>query len=539
MEPQPISVVLCDYECHPKGKIDVNSISNRLLQDGAVQEVIVLNEPLEHNLERLVSLQGKKVIFAGGYAENIANKLSVKKSDFLSIDIKGTVFDLYETSESIADNIFHQIKSRVVVLADKEAIPVDTIKPNPKVLVYGSGLSGLSAALRLAHEDIQVDILETPDDEISPGYLTDLLSDPTMLDQLREGAGKNENITFISSDTPPSPLEGGLRGMFLKGGVPGQVVAVDQGFLLTTNNGKNQALKYGTIVFAPERVEQPSVEAGSLNLSQLYSKLIAEEVLRGVIVFLLDYQEEMTSEVFKDVLRAALHIRNTPSAEVWVLTKQVQVALQGQEELYDQCREAGVNFVKYRDDLEVKNSDGGFELKGFDTQVGIEFTISHPDTLIIPQKATLSSSALIFAQSLKIQILNGKYTQPDSLWRLPNETNRPGIFAVGSARGNFDLQGIHEDVASGVLSVRKRLNPEGIHIEEHIPVVEEEKCVYCLTCVRVCPFGAMAKDVEERVAKVIPSACQACGICVGECPAEAIQMRNLKNESIYSGIRAL
>jgi heterodisulfide reductase subunit A-like polyferredoxin len=49
----------------------------------------------------------------------------------------------------------------------------------------------------------------------------------------------------------------------------------------------------------------------------------------------------------------------------------------------------------------------------------------------------------------------------------------------------------------------------------------------------------MAKDVEERIAKVVPTACQACGICVSECPAEALQMRNLKNESMYSGIRFL
>ena len=222
-----------------------------------------------------------------------------------------------------------------------------------------------------------------------------------------------------------------------------------------------------------------------------------------------------------------------------MLSKEVQVALQGQEELYDECREAGVIFVKYQDDLQVKNNNGDFDLKGFDPQVGLEFTISNPDTVIIPQKTALSSPAVNVAQVLNIRILNGKYVQPDSLWRLPNETNRPGIFAVGSARSNLDLQGIHEDVASGVLSVRERLNPAGIQIEEHIPVVETEKCVYCLTCVRLCPFGAMAKDVEERVAKVVPSACQACGICVGECPAEALQMRNLKNESIYSGIRAL
>ena len=521
MDQQAISVVLCDYECHPKGKIDFKNISKRLLQDGAVQEAVLLNEPLEDNLEKLTSLQGKKVIFAGGYTEDIANTLSLKKSDCLSVDIKSAIFDLYDTPESIADNVFHQIKSRTMVLADKESIAVDVIKPNPKVLVYGSGLSGLSSALRLASENIQVDILQSVDDEVAPGYLNDLLDDPAIVKRLREEAQENDNITFIAST--------GLN----------QVVAVDQGFLLTANNGENQNLEYGTIIFAPERVEQASGETGSLNLTRLYSTLGSEERIRGVIVFLLDYQEEMTSEVFKDVLHAALHLRKTSNTEVWVLSKQIQVALQGQEELYDQCREAGAIFLKYRDDLEVKNSTGDPVLKGFDTQVGIEVTSVDPDILIIPQKTTLSSSAVAFAQSLNMRILNGKYTQPDSLWRLPNETNRPGVFAVGSARGNLDLQGITEDVASGVLSVRKRLNPDGIHIEEHIPVVEEEKCVYCLTCVRVCPFGAMAKDLEERVAKVISSACQACGICVGECPAEALQMRNLKNESIYSGIRAL
>ena len=52
-------------------------------------------------------------------------------------------------------------------------------------------------------------------------------------------------------------------------------------------------------------------------------------------------------------------------------------------------------------------------------------------------------------------------------------------------------------------------------------------------------IGRDGAQDPERVAKVILSACQACGICVAECPAEAIQMRNLKNESIYLGIKCL
>ena len=104
MKQQSISVVLCDYECHPKDKIDFNKISNRLLKDGAVQEVILLNESLEENLKLLTSLQGKKVIFAGGYTEEIADKLSMKKSDVLSVNLKNAIFDRYTTPESIVDN---------------------------------------------------------------------------------------------------------------------------------------------------------------------------------------------------------------------------------------------------------------------------------------------------------------------------------------------------------------------------------------------------------------------------------------------------
>jgi len=49
----------------------------------------------------------------------------------------------------------------------------------------------------------------------------------------------------------------------------------------------------------------------------------------------------------------------------------------------------------------------------------------------------------------------------------------------------------------------------------------EEKCIDCLTCVRVCPYEVPVVTPEGAV-DIRFDQCQACGICVGECPARAI-----------------
>ncbi len=64
----------------------------------------------------------------------------------------------------------------------------------------------------------------------------------------------------------------------------------------------------------------------------------------------------------------------------------------------------------------------------------------------------------------------------------------------------------------------KRLQALGL-----FAVVDGGKCVACLTCVRLCPFGAPSMT-DEGYAVIEPDLCHACGICVLDCPAQAIEL---------------
>ncbi len=70
---------------------------------------------------------------------------------------------------------------------------------------------------------------------------------------------------------------------------------------------------------------------------------------------------------------------------------------------------------------------------------------------------------------------------------------------------------------------RQAVDEERLQDLGQFAVVDGGKCVACLTCVRLCPFGA-PEIIDEGYAVIKPEFCHACGICVLECPAEAIRL---------------
>ncbi|MFW6137867.1 MAG: FAD-dependent oxidoreductase [Spirochaetota bacterium] len=53
-------------------------------------------------------------------------------------------------------------------------------------------------------------------------------------------------------------------------------------------------------------------------------------------------------------------------------------------------------------------------------------------------------------------------------------------------------------------------------------LADEAKCVGCLSCVRICPFGVAT---VQKTAVMPEEKCQACGLCAAVCPAAAIALK--------------
>jgi heterodisulfide reductase subunit A len=95
-------------------------------------------------------------------------------------------------------------------------------------------------------------------------------------------------------------------------------------------------------------------------------------------------------------------------------------------------------------------------------------------------------------------------------------------------------QAIGVAVRAGKIIGKKEMKTEAA-----ISVVNEELCIGCGRCTKVCPYGAV-KLVQRGFnifkANVNSALCKGCGACAAECPTGAMEARHFNNEELYAMI---
>ena len=154
-----------------------------------------------------------------------------------------------------------------------------------------------------------------------------------------------------------------------------------------------------------------------------------------------------------------------------------------------------------------------------DPILGVELELA-PDLLVVDEDHRPPSSLEPLLKVIPSSVVTAPFLQPESTRFSGVKTPKAGIFALGPARGNFSPESAATDIEAALLELKIPVNENPVGLPGP-PVVDEAKCTICLTCVRLCPHGAMG---FRKRAEADPASCVRCGICAVECPMEAITL---------------
>ena len=239
------------------------------------------------------------------------------------------------------------------------------------------------------------------------------------------------------------------------------------------------------------------------------------------LVFITGVIGDGNPVITADVMRTCFKCQTDLNVETYILTRNLKVGANGLEKLYRKTREAGTVYIKFTDALPhmEQDEDGKVTIFFQDEITQKNFSLK-PDVAIIDEDVLPSGYLGHLADVFKIDRDSSGFLQTDNVHRLNVLTNRKGIMVAGPSRGILSYSDKVIDAANTVITTLE-LFESGIDRGAIKAEISPGKCVRCLTCLRICPHGAVRLNTSLSV---VPEACEGCGICTAECPKDAIHI---------------
>lgn len=191
------------------------------------------------------------------------------------------------------------------------------------------------------------------------------------------------------------------------------------------------------------------------------------------------------------------------------------------------------------------------------------------------------SDAISWRPGMKPELTTLARFQEENVRLYPVKTAREGVWVVGGARGDRDFHESALDAMAAAEEIKKWLDhcearaafgryfagvsedgngapkpgvsgdigKSGLRLLRNgwqsllWAQVEDNKCARCLTCVRLCPHGAIKVPEfgisERKAAEVDVMACRGCGICASACPGRAITLVGCSDEEVFAELSVM
>lgn len=455
--------------------------------------------------------------------------------------------------EAATEKAIDLVRMSVARAAKLEALPLKSVKVEPRTLIVGAGIAGLRAALDIADRGFEVVLVEK-DSEIG-GHVrhwTHMFpndkSGPEVLTPLIEQIRKQKRITVLT-DSKIVDFDGYIGNFVVKieNMKTSEQKEFDIGAVIVTT---------GFEPFKPEGYFGYGQHPDVVTLAELQMMPPRKKLLKPSdkkpakkIAFIgcvgsrehdKKGHEHCSRYCCSAIAKAASDLRDRMD-EVLILYKSIRTYGKGHEELHRLARSKFVIYSRYpiEEEPTVKIVDGKIKINWKDVFADEELTFE-PDLLILASAmippADIDETAKMFSLTRSAD----GFFNPEHIKLAPVTTHTAGIMIAGTAQAAKNASESVID-ASGAAAKAVALMARGeVEIESTVSHVISDLCSSCHTCITACPYGAISMDdsKDPPVAYVTEAKCHGCGTCAAACPSNAIVMMHSTDDQIVSMIEA-
>ncbi|MDY6893581.1 MAG: NAD(P)-binding protein [Chloroflexota bacterium] len=430
----------------------------------------------------------------------------------------------------------------LVRMAVARAVDLEPLYESPAAikrgaLVIGGGMAGMTAALGVAEQGYEVVLVERENElggNLRHLYYTVEGSDPqALLSDLLEKIDKEPKVTVYKGAEIKDFL--GYVGNYKTAisTADGGTVEIEHGVVILATGATEyepteylcgQSDKVMTQVGLEERIAKHSPDVKGLNSVVMIQCVGSREEGHMYCSRICCTQAVTNAIKLKD---------KNPETEVYVLYRDIRTY--GMNELkYREARDKGVTFIRFdvEQKPEVEQVDGKLTVKVFDSVLGTNIIIA-PDILVLSAAVRPQPDAVEFSSKLKLPLTQDGFYMEAHMKLRPLDFVNEGMYLCGLAHAPKTISESISQARGAVSRAMTILSKPHLMVSGVISVVDEDRCVACLTCVRSCPFG-VPKINERGVAYIEPAACQGCGICASACPRKAITLQHYSDQQVMA-----
>lgn len=425
-----------------------------------------------------------------------------------------------------------------------------------RALVVGGGLAGLTSAITLANNDIEVDLVEKTKSlggNLKNIYSTLVHEDvQKFLKSTIKNVEENNNISIhLNSEVQDiSGHVGVFKATIAKPNVKDGTRSSEYGAIIlatgATEYVPNEYL-YGKNPRVWTQLELESALAGNELENKNKSKIFkAKSEIKSIAMIQCvgsrNSEHPYCSRVCcAKAIKNALTLKNdNPGVKVYIIYQDI-MTYGLQEKYFLAAREAGIEFLRYEPEdppvaTNVKGTDK-LTIKLKDILLNQELTLK-PELLVLSTGIVPNTKDLDAFDRIGIEYSPNYFLQEANVKFRPVDMLADGIFIAGLVHSPRQMSEsiIQAQAAAGrALTI---LNKSALPIRREVSVVNTRKCSGCEACVTVCPYHARIMDADEKVAVVIEPLCQSCGACAMVCPNGAAIMRGFRRGQLYGMIDA-